>query len=109
MITEITETKTPVVGQVLCAEWGYEASYPEFYRVVKVVGEYVTLQELENERLGYGSIYDSISVTTNGKATQEKPFRRKFKVGNYGFYVRINSYKFAQAWDGSPRDQYNHH
>lgn len=106
---ETIEKVAPKVGDIVVAQWGYEASYPEWYRIEKISGEYATLQELEKVYLGAGSIYDSRLLTTYGKSAGTKSFRRKIKAGQYGYYIRINSYKYAQAWDGRPCDEYNHH
>jgi hypothetical protein len=100
---------TPIVGETLVAQWGYEASYPEFYKVIKVAGEYVTLQELKRIYMGPGSFYDARIMSTNGEASEEKPFRRKFKQNGDSFYVKINSYKYAYTWNGKPCVEYNHH
>ena len=93
-------------GQILCGGWGYEANYPEFYQVIKVAGQFATLQKLKSQFAGFcgEKVMWGGSYMTPGEPIGNL-FRRKIKNGR----IRINEYYSVSQWDGSLQIQYNHH
>lgn len=106
-----TKEKEFEVGQILLGVYGYEARYPEFYKIEKIEKGYVTLQSLKKVFKGRSGNYsgDISYYSTNGEASEEKKFRRKIKSSSNCQYVMISSYEVAQAWDGQDEEQYNYH
>ena len=117
-MNQIMEKKIEV-GDVMLGTYGYEARYPEFYKVTKISGEWAYLQPLKKVFVSRSGNYsgDVSWYTTNGEASEAKAFRRKIKYSTYiqygedqySPYVRISSYEYAYKWDGSDQDQYNYH
>ena len=107
------------VGDIMLGTYGYEARYPEFYKVTKISGELAYLQTLKKVFVSRSGNYsgDVSLYTTNGEPSGEKIFRRKVKYSTYfqygqeqfSPYVKISSYEYACKWDGSDQDQYNYH
>lgn len=88
------------VGDILYSEWGYDQTNVDFYKVLKVTGQTVTLVELETVIRGTRGT-DDIVVPGNPKGSS---FQRKVKPSGY---VSISSYESASKWDGRPKEQTN--
>lgn len=102
------------VGEIIVGSWGYEARYPEFYRVLKLQNGWITLQKLQKVQVGMdGDPYGGGCrlMNTNGQPNNEKAFRRKIGMNSQSQnqYVKINSYEFARKWDGENEEEYNYH
>ena len=99
------------VGQILLGVYGYEARYPEFYKIEKIEKGYVTLQSLKKVFKGRSGNYsgDISYYSTEGEASEAKKFRRKIKNSGSCQYVMISSYEVAQIWGGKDEEQYNYH
>lgn len=96
------------VGDILCATWGYEAVWYDFYKVVGKQGSYVLLRELKKTRNFDGCSYDWAShgvVAPTDEFENDEVLKRKARDG----YVSINSYASAFPWDGVAREEANWH
>lgn len=96
------------IGDILISSWGYEAIWHDFYKVVDKKGQFVVLQEMNQNRTMEGCKYgyESHGIVSCGDTPKdEAPIRRKICNG----YVKINSYAFAHRWDGRAREEANWH
>lgn len=129
-MTTTTEIPTIKEGDILLANWGYEANNPDFVKVIKRSGSMVTLMFLKNKFVksdytdcgnGYGSYVvpsdepATWSVFANDDHVEGTPviIRRKVKSGGYrGEYCKLSpngNYAYAHLWDGQPAHDYNNH
>lgn len=102
---ENIERQAPVVGDILTASWGYDATFIDYYKVIKVTNSQVTVIQLNTV---IDSVQDVCSVLTVVGEIKEgaEPLRRKIQPRGYGGYsIKINSYKYATLWDGQPKRQ----
>lgn len=130
---EVVEPEiTPIAeGDILLANWGYDANNPTFVKVLKRSGTFATLAILRNTSIGsdntdggngYGHYViptDEISTWScfaNDDHQQGEPviIRRKIKDGgkNYGEYVKlpkVGHFAYAYKWDNRPAHDYNNH
>lgn len=125
--------KTPKliqVGDILVAQWGYEANNVNFFKVLKRTKRFVEVAELNAEYVpGDTGIYDgryvqpgttwknyslwadresyNFSERTDGEPIK---FRRMVKpYGNGDEYALLCEYAHMNLWDGKPKVDYNHH
>lgn len=86
-------------GDVLYSTWGNEQTNVDFYQVVKVAGQRVTVREIESDTLSYsGSAMTSKVTAKKGQfKAKEKPITRQVI---YGKTIKISSYEYADLWDG---------
>lgn len=96
------------VGDILMSSWGYEAQWYDFYKVVDKKGQFVVLQEMNQDRTMEGCKYgyESHGIVSCGDTPKDvAPIRRKICNG----YVKITSYAWASRWDGKAREEANWH
>jgi hypothetical protein len=103
-------TKRPLEpGSILFSSWGYDQTNVEFYRVEKITGAFVTLQQIESvehsddEAAGYSTMTGKVVPVDPPAPIGNKTFRRKLHQGQAEPFVQIESYSYAYAWDGRPR------
>jgi hypothetical protein len=110
---EIVRNQEVQIGEIIVGSWGYEARYPEFYQVIKMVNGWITLQKLKKVQVGLnGDPYGGgCRLMFPSTVKDGVPFRRKMKVNSLseGFFVRISSYEYARKWDGQNEEEYNYH
>jgi hypothetical protein len=90
-------------GAILASSWGYDQTNVDFYRVEKIKGDWITLQEIaasdasaDSDLAMTGRVVPAVPHAPKGE-----PFRRKLRTGSQ--CVKISSYEFASAWDGTPQ------
>jgi len=109
----MVENKEIQAGEIIVGSWGYEARYPEFYKVIKIVNGWITLQKLKKVQVGMSGDPYGGGCRYMFPANQEegKPFRRKIGMNSQSQnqYVKINSYEFARKWNGEMEEEYNYH
>lgn len=121
-MTTTTESKILKEGDILLANWGYEANNPTFLKVVKRSNSMVHLMIMKNEIVKSDGHWGSYVKPSNTPATwhvwqnadheQGQPviIRRKVKkLYETEEYVRAESYCGAYLWDGKPAHEYNYH
>jgi hypothetical protein len=98
---KMPEPEPQRIGDIWESTWGYDQTNADFYQVVKVTAKTVTLQQVGTVDKHDSRTYTGHSVPDTSKHKGE-PFRRTVKTvfGNPG--VSINSYAFAEPWDGKP-------
>ena len=116
------------VGDILLANWGYEANNPHFFKVIKRTSKQVVVNQLKDQTVSYtndgmgGKMViptDEIatwSVWRDDHSEKNMPviLRRKIKVVNYRGNdheecIDISSYATAYKWDGKAAHDYNWH
>lgn len=93
------------VGAILYSSWGYDQTNVDFYRVEKIAGAFVTLQEIGQTEASDGELsLTGRVVPADPAAPIGDPFRRKILTdAGSGTVAKIKSYAFAYLWDGHPR------
>lgn len=78
--------KVPVVGEIVYAVYGYDATFYDFYKVVGVSESgWVTYQEL-GKKWSFGeNPYPSVVAVFPTEEEVGKPFKRKIKKSQYGW------------------------
>lgn len=118
------------VGDILVAQWGYEANNVNYFKVLKRTKNFVEVAEVEAEYVvGDTGIYmgryvqpsntfknwslwaDRNTVAQNeDNAGQPIKFRRMVKQhADGGEYALLCSYAHMNIWNGRPQVDYNHH
>ncbi len=99
-IKEKEEFQNPLkVGDFLVANWGYDQTNIDFYKVVKVVGKAsVYLVEMTSKVQGSEMGYNKV-VPGSEKG---RPFLRRVAPNGY---VKIDSVRYAGPWDGRPESE----
>lgn len=96
------------IGDIFEANWGYEATWYDYYQVVDKKGSFVVLRELKKnctmDGIKYG--YESHGIVSPIKDSFDgEPFKKKVKAG----WININSYTSAVLWNGKPKEEANWH
>jgi hypothetical protein len=116
------------VGDILLANWGYEANNPHFFKVIKRTPKQVTIVQLEVETVSYTNdgMGGKMVIPTTKPATwsvwwnnnykdgedNTDPVTLKKKVHNNterGEYVELAYYAYAFKWNGQPAHDYCWH
>jgi hypothetical protein len=101
----MNNTNIPQVNDILLSTWGYDQTNSNYYKVLKVMGSFVELIELNEVETAHkdGWMFGTtVPVLTSTKGVS---FRKKFKDGyNGGYSVKINSFAGAGLWDGTPTE-----
>jgi len=117
-------------GDILVAQWGYEANNVNYFKVLKRTKRFVEIAELTvDTKPGDTGIYMGVFAIPGSKwkhyslwADREswnmseredgKPikFRRMVKPYRDGSeYIELSNYAWAFVWNGEPQVDYNHH
>lgn len=98
----------PVVGDILFASYGYDATFYDFYKVVGVTEKSVKLQKLKKQFTGESKSYCDYVVPVEDEFDGEA-FSRKLKIyeSHGGWWsIRISDYQYAQnIWSGQALGQ----
>ena len=86
-------------GDILYNSWGYDQTNVDFYKVLSIKGQKVTLVEVAQKVAEAEMTYENVLPVADAEIS--KPFTRM--VGEYGF--KINSFAYASKWDGKPKHQ----
>ena len=113
------------VGDILLANWGYDANNPHFFKVVKRTPKQVTIVQLKAETVSYTNdgMGGKMVIPTTEPATWSvwwdnnnndngEPVTLKKKVHTNtqrGEYVELAYYAYAFKWDGQPAHDYCWH
>lgn len=119
------------VGDIVLANWGYDANNPTFAKVIKRTKSQAHLMILKNQIVGHdkwdnGNGVGSYVIPSDEPATwsvfqnddheEGTPviIRRKVKNSGltYGEYCKLSPtghYAYAYKWDGQPAHDYNNH
>lgn len=91
----------PQPGDIFVSSWGYEQTNVDFFEVIKVKGDWITLREIEYS-VEMGGGMTGRSVPAEPFEPKGQPFRRKLQ--NFGSepMCKIQSYSYARPWDGQP-------
>ena len=91
------------VGDILSASWGYEQTNIDFFQVVKVTEKTATIREIEQTKeYNPQAMTGTCLPLVDQFKENSKPLTRKIKgIGNNPC-LRLESYKFADLWDGKP-------
>lgn len=131
MTIEIDEINIIKEGDILLANWGYDANNPTFVKVLKRSKSMATLVFLKTKMVksdgidsgnGYGTYviptdeYATWSCFRNDDHEEGTPviIRRKIKFAGerYGEYVKLpkdGNFAYAYKWDNEPAHDYNNH
>jgi hypothetical protein len=94
-------------NDILYAAWGYDQTNIDFYEVLKVTDNFVTVIQIEQtDTFDAGLSMTGTAVPKHGSPVAgKKPLRRKihwFASGSIP-YLKITSYSCAYPWDGVPK------
>ena len=88
------------VGDILYCSWGYDQTNVDFYQVVEVLGKMVKIREIEcsmpNGEEGFMTGY---VIPTKDKFYKDDVLLKKVLQGNS---IKIESFAWANLWDGRP-------
>ena len=123
-MTQTIVKKTVEIGDILVAQWGYDANNVNYFKVLKRTQHFVEVAEVHAEYVpGDTGIYDGRYVQPSNEykpwslwsdkrvdAGQPLVLRRKVKShGDGGEYVLLCEYAHMNIWNGRPQVDYNHH
>jgi hypothetical protein len=128
-VKEIKPEPVPDVlkeGDILLANWGYEANNPHFFKVLKRTAKQATIMQLKNKTVsltndGMGGQMvmptdepQTFSVwrDNNYGANENAPviLKRKIHTNSYpNEFILLANYAAAYLWDGKPAHDYNWH
>lgn len=96
------------VGAILCDTWGYEQTNIDFYCIVKVSGDWVTVAPMTKASALGGEHWSMTTKETPGVINPDKPtIRKKLKSFNgeaAGFSFRnYTGGGWCKLWDGRPK------
>ena len=94
-----SSAKAIAPGDIFYTSWGYDQTNVEFYKVLSIKGQKVTLVEVAQKVAEAEMTYENVLPVADAEIS--KPFTRM--VGEYGF--KINSFAYASKWDGKPKHQ----
>ena len=116
------------VGDILLANWGYDANNPHFFKVIKRTPKQVTIVQLTVETVSYTNdgLGGKMVVPTDVPATwsvwwnnnyrdgedNTEPVTLKKKVhtnSERGEYVELAYYAYAFKWNGQAAHDFNWH
>ena len=110
MSTEITpkHSTTYEPGAILCDKWGWEQTNVEFYCVVKMSGDWVTVAPMTKISTPNGEAWSMTTKEAPGVIDTDKPtIRKKLKRFNgelSGFSFRnYAGGGWCELWKGSPQ------
>jgi len=86
-----------LIGQILCASWGYEQTNVDFYIVTKQTDKMVEVVPIACEKQYTGDMYGMCTPVPD--KIIGGPIRRRFKNG----YIKVCSYAWAKMWNGMPQ------
>ena len=114
-------------GDILLANWGYEANNPDFFKVLKRTDKQVTLMALkhktvsyDNHPLGGGYVIPTDEAKTSScwrkyqyyadEAKEPVIIKKKVHSDEAGNeHIELANYAWAYLWDGQPAHDYNYH
>jgi hypothetical protein len=114
-------------GDILLANWGYEANNPQFFKVLKRTAKQVTLMQMKDKRVSNDNHYlgGGYVVPTDEPATwslwwndnpwpddERKPviIKKKVHADSEGIeHIELAYYAWAFLWDYKPAHEYNYH
>lgn len=114
-------------GDILLANWGYEANNPDFFKVLKRTDKQVILMELQNEwvskdnhPLGGGYVIPTDKAATwsvwrkyayeADEAKEPVIIKKKVHTDSEGVeHIKLAYYAWAYLWNGQPAHDYNYH
>jgi hypothetical protein len=100
----------PVVGDILCGTYGYEACIANFYKVTKVTKSSVRIAYLSaNNKYNQGGMNWTSEPILDVINEDTEPLLRRFNSHHNSYYVKLNSYTTLSKWSGYPVQCYNHH
>ena len=116
------------IGDIMLANWGYEANNPNFFKVIKRTAKQVTLMELKVETVsltndGMGgkmvvptsepktwSVWWDKNYKDGEENTEPVIIKKKIHSDNErGEYVQLAYYAYAFKWNGTPAHDYCWH
>jgi len=111
-------------GDILLANWGYEANNPHFFKIIKRTKTQVTINQLKdatvsytNDGMGGKMVIPTVEIATwsvwrddNSAVNNPVVLRRKIQTDYKGNEcINLSSYARAYLWDGKPAHDYNWH
>lgn len=84
-------------GDILDTCWGYEQTNREFFQVIDVKNNTITLREIAQQRTETG--YMSGQATGLKDQFISEPIKKRVQPGEY---VKISECQSASLWDGTP-------
>jgi hypothetical protein len=92
------------VGDIVTFMWGYEQTNIDFFKIIKRLNDFVTLQPLKPTWNYDDKSMTGTTMPTDEPDLSEKVIRRKVRVSNgKEIGIAIKSYGWAQHWDGQPQ------
>ena len=86
-------------GVILTCSWGWEQTNVEFYRVIRVEGFKVTLEEIYKKQVEATS-WAAAKVVANLEGGSRAP--ETFKLSPLSTSIKVNSSISLTVWDGRP-------
>ena len=94
------------IGDLFVSKWGYEQTNITPYQVLKVSGDWITLQQIAiniDELISESDMTRTFTLKTNNGivSSDKKPIRRKLlDFGRYEPTLKISSYEYAHLYNG---------
>ncbi len=95
------------VGAILVDHWGYEQTNVDYYCIIKMAGDWITVAPMTKTSEHHGSAWSMDTVEMPTKIEISKPvFRKKLKRFDgviSGFSMRDSSGGWCRLWNGKPQ------
>lgn len=96
------------VGDILHHQYRYQASFPQFYKVVKVSPKSVVVVRLGNRMVanhdGYGQAGLEVPDELSIREKERRCVLKRIANGEVGVLVDSYSVDIAKKWDGKPKE-----
>jgi hypothetical protein len=93
-------------GDILYSQWGYDQTNLDFYEVLKVTDNFVSIIQIEQTDTYDPGLYmtGTAMPKPGSPVVGKKPLRRKiYRPTGLEPFLRLNSYSYAYPWDGTPK------
>ncbi len=94
---------TVQLGTIFKSVWGYDQTNVDFYEVVKVSGSMVSVRLVCQEIVSTPDRISNRTIPVAGKYYEDEILRKRIQSNKFNdCYIKINSYSWANLWDGKP-------
>lgn len=123
-MTQTIVKNTINVGDILVAQWGYDANNVNYFKVLKRTASFVEVAEVHAEYVSGdtgiymgryvqpSNTYKHWSLWSDKRVEDGEPLVLRRKVKSHhdgGEYALLCSYAHMNIWNGNPQVDYNHH
>ncbi len=89
------------IGDILYCSWGYDQTNIDFYQVIGLIGKHVKIKEINSSMpKGEEGFMTGHVIPIKDSFTNDNIYLKKVLIGNT---LKINSFSWANPWDGTPK------